>query len=142
MNSKDKGNIAESLALAEFIKYGITVSVPFGDNCRYDLIAEFNGKLNKIQVKYTSELTDTDSIICMCVSTKNHITNKRLDFYTDIDYFVFYLQPWDMLLLVPEYKVRGKKSICFRKSVTKTNQQKNVNFVQDFTFDKVLNMCL
>lgn len=27
MNSKDKGNIGEALALAEFIKYGIAVSI-------------------------------------------------------------------------------------------------------------------
>jgi len=51
MNSKNKGNIGESQALAEFTKRGIQVSIPFGDNARYDLIADFNGKLNKIQVK-------------------------------------------------------------------------------------------
>ena len=48
MNTKDKGNIGEAVILAEFMKKGISVSIPFGDNARYDLIAEFNGKLNKI----------------------------------------------------------------------------------------------
>lgn len=48
MNSKDKGNIGEAIVLAEFTKRQIQVAIPFGDNARYDLIAEFNGKLNKI----------------------------------------------------------------------------------------------
>lgn len=43
MNTKDKGNIGEAVILAEFMKKGIPVSIPFGDNARYDLIAEFNG---------------------------------------------------------------------------------------------------
>lgn len=48
MNSKTKGNIGEAIALAEFAKRNIQVAIPFGDNARYDLIADFNGKLNKI----------------------------------------------------------------------------------------------
>ena len=52
MNSKDKGNIGEAIMLAEFIKRGIQVSIPFGDNARYDLIIDLNGKLYKVQVKY------------------------------------------------------------------------------------------
>ena len=55
MNSKSKGQLSEARALYEFQKYNIPVCVPWGDNERYDLIAEFNGKLNKIQVKTSNE---------------------------------------------------------------------------------------
>ena len=55
MNSKDKGNIGEAIILGEFVKRNIQVSIPFGDNARYDLVADFNGKLNKIQVKYCNQ---------------------------------------------------------------------------------------
>ena len=48
MNSKDKGNIGEALVLAEFTKRNIQVCIPFGDNVRYDLVADFHGKLQKI----------------------------------------------------------------------------------------------
>ena len=48
MISKQKGNIGEAVILAEFTKRGVQVSIPFGDNARYDLIAEFGGRLNKI----------------------------------------------------------------------------------------------
>ena len=55
MHPKWQGMVGESQVLAKFIELGIPVSIPFGDNCSYDLIAEFNGKLNKIQVKSSSQ---------------------------------------------------------------------------------------
>ena len=64
MNSKDKGNIGEAIVLAEFTKRQIQVAIPFGDNARYDLIAEFNGKLNKIQVKYCGQTTQFYLSMC------------------------------------------------------------------------------
>lgn len=139
MNSKDKGNIGESLALAEFIKRNITVSIPFGDNARYDLIAEFNGKLNKIQVKYCNQkITENNSITCPCSSSLNHTTNKvRNSYENEIDYFVFYLAEWDKLLLVPIEKIGNKKAITFRLDKPKNNQG-NCNLVENFTFDKIL----
>ena len=92
MNSKDKGNLGQALALAEFIKYNIPVAIPFGDNNRYDLIADFNGKLNRIQIKYCNQQTENNSIICPCSSSTNHTTNKHYTTYVnDVDYFVFYI---------------------------------------------------
>lgn len=51
MNSKNVGNIGEAKTLAKFVELGIPVYIPFGDNEKADLVAEFNGKLNKIQCK-------------------------------------------------------------------------------------------
>lgn len=139
MNSKDKGNIGEAIILAEFAKRNIQVCIPFGDNARYDLVADFNGKLQRIQIKYCGQqISETNSIICPCVSSTNHTTNKHLSTYkNDIDYFCFYIAAWDKLLLVPISIIGNKKSICFRLDKPKNNQS-NVNLVEDFTFDKTL----
>lgn len=140
MNSKDKGNIGESLALSEFVKRNITVSIPFGDNARYDLIAEFNGKLNKIQVKYCNQkISENNSINCPCSSSLNHTTNKVYTTYeNEIDYFVFYLAEWDKILLVPIQEIGNKKNMVFRLDKPKNNQS-NCNLVENYTFDKILN---
>lgn len=138
MISKDKGNIGEAVVLAEFIKYGVQVSIPFGDNARYDLIAEFNGKLNKIQVKYCNQITVNNSISCPCASSTNHTTNKKYTTYeNDVDYFCFYIPAWDKVLLVPIEIIGTKKQIVFRQDKPKNNQS-NVNFVDNYTFDKTL----
>lgn len=139
MNSKNKGNIGEALALAEFVKRGIQVSIPFGDNARYDLIADFNGKLQKIQVKYCGQEENINhSIICPCASSTNHTTNKHYTTYeNDIDYFVFYLAQWEKLLLVPIADIGSKKSIAFRM-IKPLNNQSNCTLVNDYLFDKIL----
>lgn len=48
-------NIGEAKALAKFVELQIPVYIPFGDNEKSDLIADFNGKLNKVQVKTSEE---------------------------------------------------------------------------------------
>lgn len=139
MNSKDKGNIGESIVLAEFVKRGIQVSIPFGDNARYDLIAEFNGKLNKIQVKYCNQLSTTGSVSCPCASSTNHTTNKHLSTYeNDVDYICFYLACWDIVTIVPIEQIGTKKTISFRLDKPKTTNQFNINLVEDYSFDKIL----
>lgn len=138
MNSKDKGNIGEAIALAEFTKREIQVSIPFGDNARYDLIAEFNGKLNKIQVKYCNQKILNGAISCPCASSTNHTTNKHYSTYeNDIDYFVFYLVEWNNIIIVPIEEVGDRKTICFRKTIPTTSQ--NYHLVQDYTFSKFFN---
>lgn len=139
MISKEKGNIGEAIAMAEFIKRGIQVSIPFGDNARYDLIADFNGKLNRIQVKYCNQLKENNSILCPCASSKNHTTNKQYTTYeNDIDYFVFYLVPWEEIILVPIEFVGSKKNLNFRRDKPK-NGQSNYNDIKNFTFDAIIN---
>lgn len=139
MNSKDKGNIGEAIILGEFIKRNIQVSIPFGDNARYDLVADFNGKLNKIQVKYCNQkITENESIPCPCASSKNHTTNRGLSTYeNDVDYIAFYLAEWDCSLLVPISVIGNKKVINFRKTKP-LNNTSNVNLIEDYLFDKTL----
>ena len=139
MNSKDKGNIGEAVVLAEFVKRGISVALPFGDNARYDLIAEFNGKLNKIQIKYCNQqISENNSISCPCASSTNHTTNKHYTTYeNDVDYFCFYIVEWNECILVPIDVIGTKKVITFRQEKPKNNQA-NVNLIQDYRFDTIL----
>lgn len=115
MNSKRVGNIGEAKALAKFVELGIPVYLPFGDNESADLIAEFNGKLNKIQCKTTSNIKD-DTIIWMLRSTVVTNSNKfKVHKYTrdEVDYFALYHNTLDLLLLVPITEVEGKQSVSF-----------------------------
>jgi hypothetical protein len=48
MNTKKLGNIGEAKVLCKFVEMQIPVYQAFGDIEKADLIAEFNGKLNKI----------------------------------------------------------------------------------------------
>ena len=50
MDTSLLGNIGESRVLHELVKAGVQCYLPYGDGSTVDLIADFNGKLNKIQI--------------------------------------------------------------------------------------------
>lgn len=137
MNNKTKGEFSEARALYEFQKYNIPICIPWGDNQRYDMIAEFDNKFNRIQVKTANE-EENGSIRCYCRSSKNHTTNKVYDTYVDeVDYFVFYNQNYDKIAIVPMDIIGDKKMISLRIRPTKNGQTKGIRFFEDFSFEKL-----
>jgi len=50
-NTKDRGDKTEAKVIHEMISHGDSVSIPFGDNDKYDLIVDDGGKLYRIQCK-------------------------------------------------------------------------------------------
>ena len=46
-----QGNLGFGKAIEYFTSHNITVALPLNDTQKYDLIADFNGKLQKVQVK-------------------------------------------------------------------------------------------
>lgn len=141
MISKEKGNIGEAIILAEFIKRGVQCSIPFGDCARYDLIAEFGGKLNKIQIKYCGQITENNSFICKCSSSTNHTTNKHCTTYeNDVDYIACYIVPINKSILIPIQEVGQQKSVVIRLEKPLNNQSKGIHYIDDYDFDLILNL--
>ena len=52
-----KGNLGLGKAIEYFTSHSIPVAIPLNDTQKYDLIADFNGKLQRISVK-TSRATE------------------------------------------------------------------------------------
>ena len=127
--NKQKGNVGEAKCLAKMIELGVPVSLPFGDNERYDMIIEHNGHLEKIQVKYSSvQYNDGSTCFKLCSST-NHTTNKHYTTYeNDIDAFLLYNVKSDEVYYLPIDMVKNKKSITVRISSSKNGQIKNCIF--------------
>lgn len=134
MNSKMKGQISEARALYEFQKYSIPVCIPWGDNERYDLIAEFDGKFNRIQVKTCNE-EENGAIVCYARSSTNHTTNRNLTTYeNEVDYFVFVNQTRDWVALVPMEEIGKNKAIRLRVVPPANRQTKGIRYFEDFLF--------
>lgn len=140
MNSKKYGNIGEAKVLAKFVELGIPVYVPFGDNEKADLIAEFNNKLNKIQVK-TSVSTKDGAMTFSLVSSTIHRKNGEVHIYNDkeIDYFALYNVEKDKIFLI-NIKDAPKRAVTIRCNKTKNGQHKDIRREEDYIIEKVLNM--
>lgn len=92
--TKSKGNITELTCLIGFMSMGFDCSIPYGDNCRYDIIVDVGDELLRVQCKSSTNpikngIRDLDAF---CFSTVTQTTNtketirRRYD-ESQIDYF-------------------------------------------------------
>ena len=138
MNSKSIGNIGEEKVLCKFVELGIPVYIPFGDNEKSDLIADFNGKLNKIQVKTSLKAEEGKMIFDLTSSTFHRKNGVRHIYSSDeIDYFACYNIERDKIFLIPIDKA-PKTSIHVRYEKPKNNQTKGIIFEEQYLIDNVL----
>jgi hypothetical protein len=138
MNSKQIGNIGEAKVLSKFIELGFPVYIPFGDNEKADLVVEFNGKLNKVQVKTSIDAKNGNVIFDLTSSTAHRKNGMRHKYTIDeVDYFALYNLCRDKiyLLKVPETPIA---TIRFRYEYPKNGQTCGVHFEDDYLIDNIL----
>ena len=138
---QDWASSSTTTLYVKFVDRGIDVYIPLGDNSRADLAADFNGKLQKIQVKTSTTTDNTRTIFAVSQSSFNvvdgEIKLKRKNYTPDeVDYLALYDQHADRLFLVDTHKL-NKRAMNIRYTVPKNNNP-NVNYADDYDFDKVL----
>lgn len=141
METKRLGNIGEAKTLAKFVELGIPVYMPFGENESADLIVDFNGKLNRIQCKTSSEVKNNIIHWKICSTTGLGPLKWRTHKYSqeEVDYFSLYCKEIDLLLLVDIHKINSKTAVSFTYPYRELKNVKNQNNYNDFLFEKVVN---
>jgi hypothetical protein len=106
MNTKRIGEISEAHILTALFEKGYAVLLPFGDNQRYDLVVEIEGRFLRVQVKTGKYINGT---VCFrTVSSSVHRTGGKVRSYVDdVDYFGVYCPQIQQSYLVPIDDVRG-----------------------------------
>jgi hypothetical protein len=134
---KKIGNIGEAKILCKFVELGIPVYIPFGDNEKADLIADFNGRLNKIQIKTSQKSTNGKSVFHLETSFTHRRKGVRHKYTpSEIDYFACYNLDRDCIYLIKINKPITSISIRYAKA--KNNQLNNVNLEKKYLIENVL----
>lgn len=140
IDTKLKGNLTELQCLAAFTEIGATVSIPFGEDSRYDFIADIHGKLLRIQCKTCHEVTEENTVVAIGFKTvrqsgncANHWTRTP---YTkeEIDYFATYYN--GKCYLVPVEECSNEKRLRF--VAPKNGQVRGINFADYFEIKGVI----
>ena len=114
MNTKNKSERSEAAVLTEFLHRGFSVSLPFGDNQRYDLIVDLGDRLIKVQVKVGRI---RNGIIIFDAQS----SHDRQDYRGVIDYFAIYVFKEKQVYLVDVTEVPVTKA-SLRLDKPKNNQ--------------------
>ena len=135
LTSKQKGNLTELQCLSAFVEQGCGVSIPYGDNSKYDFIADVDGRLFKIQVK-TSSLKDENAIKFSCRTTHVNCKGIKNERYSsnEVDFFATYWK--NQCYLIPVSECSVEKTLRF--APPKSGQLKGITFAKDYELARQL----
>ena len=129
LSSKQKGNLTELQCLTAFYQLGYQCSIPYGENSRYDLIADIDGRLIRVQCKTSHEI-EPGVIEFPCRSTRSNTQSNLQRRYTEdeIDYFCTF---WNgQCYLIPISECSVSKKLRF---ISPNNGQKvGITYAKDY----------
>ncbi len=139
MNTTLLGNIGESRVLHELVKSEVQCYLPYGDGSTVDLIADFNGKLNKIQIKTTEKL-NKDKAMEWRITRQDGYHGNRVSYKLgEIDYFALYCLETDIVCLVPFDEKIPKYTISIRPEGYQGICKSNMRLSSDYSIEKIVN---
>lgn len=133
MEPHEKGDMTEAVVIAELKRRNIPVSVPFGDNQRYDLVVETpDGLLVRSQVK-TGWFREGVVQFKGQSQHTNAVGNTYKPYREGIDCFLVYSHEVESLFLVWEAEVGTNMSI----RITDPQQRhETTNWASEYRFDE------
>jgi hypothetical protein len=132
VNSKSKGILSEVKVIARLVETGRAVSIPFGDNSRYDLVVEEpDGKLVRVQIK-SGRLRKGCVRFYSC--STNGFTGEYRGYRGQVDVFMVYCPDNGRIYRVPVEDV-GETSVLLRVSPPKRSERGcKFNWAKEFEF--------
>lgn len=138
MTSNQKGNLGEVRVLSEFVKLGVQCYLPYGDGSAVDLIADFGGKLNRIQVKTSEHLNKAGAMEWSVTRQEGYHGNRANYSLNDIDYFAFYCIETDIVCLVPFDEKFPASTLSIRLDNYTGKRLSTMRFASDFSVEKII----
>jgi hypothetical protein len=129
MAPKAVGERSEGQVLAAFLKAGLVVCQPFGDNQRYDMVIDDNGHFIRVQCK--TGLMTNGAIRFKCCSS-NWNSGARRGYRGEADVFAVYVPDLDKVYIVPVDQV--SLDAMLRLEPSKNGQKKGVRMAVDYEF--------
>lgn len=131
------GITTELLVAQKFIELGFIVSVPYGNNSRYDMIVDTDKARYRIQVKHASLNENGSYTIQTCNSVSTTSRHER-KYYTkeDVDFIVSIIE--NQLVVIPVELVEKSASKIFRTVLPAYGPKTTCNLITDYTVDKYL----
>ena len=129
-DTKAVGDRSEAIVLAELVKKGYLISIPFGENQRYDLLADDGTRILRVQVK-TGRLR-RDVIEYSCSSSHTHRGGPHArPYFGQVDIIAVYCPQNGKVYLVPEEEFVASRA-HLRLTPPVNNQRRGIRWASRF----------
>jgi PD-(D/E)XK endonuclease len=132
---KRKGNLGELKVAADLVARGCNLFFPFGEDSDIDLIAEYQGRLHRVQAKFTK--SDGCVVVAHCRSltiTKGKVRRSKIYTAAMVDWIVVYDQTTDRCYYVPSWVLgeEGHPSLRLRLTPARNGQSLRIRRAEDY----------
>ncbi|KTG24300.1 group I intron-associated PD-(D/E)XK endonuclease [Haloferax profundi] len=132
-----RGQAAEAIVKAAFLRRGIPVLVPEYDNEPYDIVIELGSGFHRLQVKTGYDSND-GTITFETVSTRSRSNGyERSDYRGKIDFFAVYSPELEQTYLIHVNEAASGK-MQLRYEPPANNQRIGINWHEEYRLDTVL----
>jgi PD-(D/E)XK endonuclease len=128
VNSKAKGEISEGHVIARLLKMGYSVSIPFGNNQRYDLILDDGERLWRVQVKTARRCNGG---VIFKTASVNGFTGVQTTYVGQIDLFLVYSPDLDKVYRIP-IEACGASNFTLRTDPPKGGPMNTIKWAKDY----------
>jgi len=115
------GQIGEVAIMHRLMKHGWQVLIPYGNSAPYDLVAEQNGKIVRLQVRTTFAKSSSIRVNCR---TKNNRVRINLESF---DFLILYEFNSEIAFVIPRAEIMGKAAFFLRLSPSQSGQIKGTH---------------
>ena len=139
VHTKVTGDTTEAVILAEFLKAGFPVLLPFGENHRYDLVIEAGGKFLRVQCKTASPCGWQGDRSCLRFHAYSHRFESgkfrdREAYRDQADLFAAYAPSTGQVYVLPVADV-PETDVWLRLTPARNGQQSKVRMAADCTME-------
>ena len=124
------GEVGEAMVIADLIRQGHDIAIPFGHNQPFDLIVvrKEDGRLEKVQVKYT---TSDGKIVRAAIRSASAWVAHR---YTadEVDWVVIYKAITSQCFYLPSSLWDGHTQLTLRMAPTANARVKRIRWAEEF----------
>jgi hypothetical protein len=129
-STKSIGDRSEAVVLLALIKAGYNVSIPFGENHRYDLLADDGERILRVQVK-TGKLSG-DVIRYSCSSSHSHRGGVfARPYFGQVDLIAVHCPQNGKVYILPEKEFVATRA-HLRLSEPANNQRRRIRWAREF----------
>lgn len=128
-DTKSIGDRSEATVLAALVRAGYDVSIPFGENQRYDLLADNGTRILRVQVK-TGRLRG-DVIKYSCQSSHWHRGGAARPYFGQADIIAVFCPENGKVYLLPEKEFVPTRA-HLRLSEPANNQRRRIRWASEF----------
>lgn len=106
-HAKEKGIQSEAMVIAAFVCNGYTVSLPYGDNARYDLLVDKDSVISRVQIKTMIHKISNCMYVRACSVQKQYCNGEyighsvRVYSSSEIDFIAAYSHKLNRVYLIP-----------------------------------------